>query len=84
MAIAAPAPSPSVDPLRDPVTIREALALFDQTGYSVKESNLRRWARQDRLQSERSRGTTCYSWTALLVLHRERVVKPARRAARGE
>lgn len=77
MAIAAPAPSPSADRFSDAVTVREALALFRRTGYPVKESSLRRWARQDGLESDHAGGTTWYSWSDLLVLHRERVVKPA-------
>jgi len=80
MAIAAPAPSTNADRFGDLVTIREALALFDRAGFPVKESNLRRWAKLDRLESERSGGTTWYSWSDLLVLHREHVIKKQRAA----
>lgn len=75
MAIAAPAPSMSIGRIKDPVTIRESLALFRRTGHPVKESNLRRWAKLDGLTSVRAEGTTWYSWSELLVLHRERVLK---------
>ncbi|MFE1949965.1 MerR family transcriptional regulator [Streptomyces sp. NPDC059524] len=64
--------SPSVGRIEDPVTIKEAVALFAQTGYPVPESTLRRWAKEAGLRTSRSGGSVHYSDSELLVLHADR------------
>lgn len=74
MAIAAPAPSLSIGRIEDPVTIKESSALFQEAGHPVAESTLRRWAKEEDLYSVRARGTTWYSDSDLLELHKRRVL----------
>ena len=57
--------TPDLDTIDDPVTIKEAAAMFAETGYPVPESTLRRWARKAGLRSERGQ----YSDSDLLELH---------------
>ena len=66
MAIAALSPTPHAGPIEDSVTIKEASALFAETGYPVAESTLRDWAQRAGLRSVRGR----YSDSELLELHR--------------
>ncbi len=73
MAIAAPAPSTGIGPIKDPVTITEALALFSETGHPVKETNLRRWVKEAGLKSVRRGRTVWYSDSDLLELHARKV-----------
>ncbi len=69
MATAAPAPTLGYGPIEDPVTLREASALFAETPHPIPESTLRRLAKKAGLKSVRG----CYSDSELLELHRDRV-----------
>ena len=69
MATAVPAPTITTGTIEDPVTLREAVALFAETGHPVAESTLRRLAKKAGLTSVRG----YYSDSALLELHRDRV-----------
>ncbi|MFM9373320.1 hypothetical protein [Streptomyces sp. Da 82-17] len=73
MAIAALTPSVAVGPISDPVTIKESVALFAETGHPVSESTLRRWIKRAGLLGVRSAGETWYSDSEILELHRDRV-----------
>lgn len=73
MAIAALTPSFGIGPIEDPVTIKEALALFAETGHPVSDSSLRRWVKKDGLTGIKYQGETWYSDSDLLELHARHV-----------
>jgi transposase-like protein len=58
---------------RDLVTYKVAVSLFSETGYSVSETTLRRWVREERLPVERAGRTDRVSFSDLLMVHAERV-----------
>lgn len=60
---------PSIAGIPDPVTLKEAVALFQRTGHPAPESTLENWIRQERIKKVR-RGKVCfYSYSALLKVH---------------
>ncbi|MFI8792616.1 hypothetical protein [Streptomyces sp. NPDC055105] len=69
MAIALPQPSPTGGVIEDPLTLKEAEALFAETGYPVPESTLRRWTKAAGLRGVRRGRRVEYSDSELLELH---------------
>ncbi|MFF1358708.1 hypothetical protein [Streptomyces sp. NPDC058297] len=73
MAIAALHPSPTPRVIEDGVTLKEAEALFVETGYPVSESTLRRLAKEAGLKSVRRGQRVEYSDSEILELHARHV-----------
>jgi len=72
MAISSPSPSPHPAVIEDPVTYKEASALFARTGHPAPESTLRRWVKEENIPTERRAGIVQVSWTALMEAHGRR------------
>ncbi|MFD8777476.1 hypothetical protein [Streptomyces sp. NPDC059916] len=69
MAIAALHPSPTPRGFKDAVTVKEAVALFAETGYPVPDTTLRTWAKAAGLESVRRGQRVEYSYSDLLEVH---------------
>ncbi|WP_042174623.1 DNA-binding protein [Streptomyces sp. NBRC 110035] len=65
--------SPLPEQIEDPVTYQEAAALFARTGHDAPVSTLRRWAKEDRLETVKSGRTVYVSWSDLLEAHAKRM-----------
>lgn len=76
MAIAHYSPLPAE--IDDPVTLKEAVALFRRTGHPAPESTLRRWIREDNITTVRAGRTDYVSWTDLLQAHFRRTAAKLR------
>jgi len=70
MAVTCPHPHPTA--IEDPVTYKEAAALFDRTGHPAPVNTLRRWVEEDGIATERRGRAVCVSWTALIEAHLRR------------
>jgi hypothetical protein len=73
MAIAALHPSPYPRGVEDGVTLKEAEALFAETGYPISESSLRRLATAAGLKSVRRGQRVEYSDSEILEVHARHV-----------
>ncbi|MFC9497687.1 hypothetical protein [Streptomyces sp. NPDC056982] len=73
MAIAVPQPSPTGGITEERLTLKEAEALFAETGYPAPESTLRRWAKDAGLKGIRRGQRVWYSDSEILELHARHV-----------
>jgi len=73
MAIAASLPNPTGGIIEDPLTLKEAEALFAETDDAVSESTLRRWAKAAGLTAVRRGQRVWYSDSDILELHARHV-----------
>ena len=69
--------SPIPTEIEDPVTYKEASALFAQTGHPAAPGTIARWVKEaieagQTIPVERVRRTDRVSWSMLLRLHRDR------------
>lgn len=64
--------SPLPAEIEDPVTYKEAVALFERTGHKAAETTLRRYVEEDELTTVRVGRTIYASWTDLLEAHFKR------------
>lgn len=69
--MAATSYSPMPHSIEDPVTFKEALEMFRETGHHVPESTLVRRLRAKGCHTELVRGRTYASYTDLLNIHAE-------------
>ena len=75
MAITSYAAMP-VPRIVDPVTFKEAAALFAETPYPVSANTLVRWVKEAKVPTERVGKTDYVSYSELLVLHGRRFPAP--------
>lgn len=72
--------TPDVDdapaPIPDPVTFKEAAALFEEAGVDLHWKTLERWAKVDRLALERRGRAFVVSFSDLLEAHARRYPAP--------
>lgn len=71
MAVTSYLPLPTT--ISDPVTFKEASALFAETGHPASANTLVRWAREKRYDIERVGRTDYVSYSNLLEVHAEKV-----------
>jgi hypothetical protein len=71
-------PSPIPERIEDPVTYEEASALLARTGHPAPVSTLRRWVREDRLDTIRLGRAVHVSWTDILDAHGRRTAAKLR------
>lgn len=64
--------SPLPDAIEDPVSYREASALFAKTGHKAEPETIRRWVKEEQLETVRMRRTDYVSWSAIQEVHRDR------------
>ncbi|MGV9278128.1 hypothetical protein [Streptomyces griseosporeus] len=76
MAIAHYSPLPAE--IDDPVTLKEAVALFRRTGHPAGETTLRSWIREDGITTVRVGKTAYMSWTDLIQAHARRTAAKLR------
>lgn len=76
MAAAYPSPVPTF--IEDPVTYEEASALLARTGHPAPVSTLRRWVRDDDLDTRRRGRTVEVSWSDILDAHGRRTAAKLR------
>lgn len=75
MAAAYPSPVPEIE---DPVTYEEASALLARTGHPAPVSTLRRWVKDDALDTRRRGRTVEVSWSDILDAHGRRTAAKLR------
>lgn len=76
MAAAYPSPVPAE--IEDPVTYEEASALLARTGHDAPVSTLRRWVREDQLDTVRRGRAIHVSWSDVLDAHGRRTAAKLR------
>jgi hypothetical protein len=60
---------PTIAGIPDPVTLDEAVALFQRTGHPAPKTTLENWIRQEGIKKVRRGKTNYFSYTALLKIH---------------
>ncbi|MFF1444193.1 hypothetical protein [Streptomyces sp. NPDC058295] len=70
--------SPFPAEIEDPVTYKEAVALFARTGHKAAESTVRRYVEEDELKTARVGKVMYVSWTDLLEAHFKRTAAKLR------
>jgi hypothetical protein len=60
---------PNIAGIPDPVTLDEAVALFQRTGHPAPKTTLENWIRQEGITKVRRGKTNYFSYTALLKVH---------------
>lgn len=60
---------PSIEGIPDPVTLEEAVALFQRTGHPAPKSTLENWIREAGIKKARRGRTNYFSYSALLKIH---------------
>lgn len=64
--------SPLPEEIEDPVTYQVASTWFAQAGHKASVETIRRWVREEGLETVRVRRTDYVSWSDLLEVHRDR------------
>lgn len=64
--------SPYPAEIEDPVTYEEASALFARTGHPAAKTTLRRYVKEDGLDTVKAGRTVYVSWSDLLEAHARR------------
>lgn len=62
----------------DPVTYEEASALLARTGHKAHVNTLRRWVKEDRLETVKVYGKVHVSWSDILDAHARRTAAKLR------
>ena len=70
--------SPLAGAIADGVTYEEASALLDRTGHPASPTTLRRWAKEDRLTTEKVGRKVYVSWSDLQEAHFKRTAAKLR------
>lgn len=77
-ATLSPDAGPAAEPIKDPVTLTEAVLLFQGAGVNVHKETLRRWAKTDRLRMERRGRDVVVSYSDLLEAQLRHNPEPGR------
>lgn len=70
--------SPLPDSIDDPVSYKEASALLARTGHPADPETIRRWVREEELETVRIRRTHYASWSDILEVHGRRTAAKLR------